>query len=128
MGLEILAQLLGALGGMAGIGAVLKWWHERHKRRAASIVAEQSVGPHVQMNNVASLQSQLAYLEKIIKNISDHNDKLQQEIEEAETRSQRQNMRIRELEEEVALVRRNAKALQEQCDDLERKLNQLTTD
>jgi chromosome segregation ATPase len=128
MGIEILAQLLGALGGLAGMGAILNWWVERRKRRAAGTVAELSIGPHVQMNNVASLQAQLAYLEKIIKNISEHNDKLQQEIEDAEDRSRRQNARIRELEEEVALVRTNARTLQHQCDELERKLNQLTTD
>lgn len=128
MGLEMLAQLLAALGGLAGFGAILNWWVERRRKRAEGDVAEQSVTPHVQMNNVASLQAQLAYLEKIINNISAHNDKLQKEIEDSELRSQRQNMRIRELEEEVALVRKNARALQEQCDDLERKLNHLITE
>ncbi len=129
---ELIGQLAGVLGGLAGVAALLGWWSDRRKKAAEAArlnaeaeVAEQSVAANVNLSNVASLQAQLVYLEKIIENIGKHNDKLQSEIEAAEERERKWVARVRELEEEVAQVRKNAAVLQEQCDKLERKLTEM---
>lgn len=123
---EQVGQWITAIGGAAVIAAVLTYLADRRRKQAEGRVAQGTVHAGIVTGNMAALQAQLAYLEKIIDNVDKHNTKLQRELEEAEERERKWAGRVRELEEEVASLKRSSAAVTERCEALESRIRQLT--
>lgn len=124
--LATLAQVIAAVGGGSVLTAGLTFARDRRTARAAALVAESTSVAQIDTANVAALQARLVYLEKLCDSLGRHADRLQHDVDEATDREHSLRSRVRELEDEVAQVRRDAVAMQVRCESLERQLKEIT--
>lgn len=106
-----IVELITALGIGALLTAIVGWLKDRQK-----------IASDVKLTDMETLQKQLAYLEKVIENIGNHNDRLRKDLDDYEEREKKRIDRIRELETEVDTLRRGLRTMESQCERLSTRL------
>ena len=116
----IVALLVAAFSGGA-LSALITWFKDR-KRDAAD----------VHRNDV---ETKLAYLNGVIDHLTKDaerarldRDQMAQELHEERKRSNDLRARVRELDEELHVLRRSARETELRCDDMSRKIQELIAD
>lgn len=115
-----IAQLVAAIAGGATIGAILNYVRDRRKAKAGAAVAEGSIKSKVDLSNIAALQAQLVYLEKVIEILGKQNDRFRSDLELAEREKQRWIVRVSELEDKVQTLKLQAAELAVRVHELQR--------
>lgn len=111
-----IVNLITALGIGALLTAIVGWLRDRRK-----------IASDVKLTDMETLQKQLTYLEKVIENIGEHNERLRKDLDDYEERERRRVQRIRELEDEVDRLRHGLRGMEQQCERLSSKLAEFLT-
>jgi predicted nuclease with TOPRIM domain len=111
---DVVTAIIASAFSTGVLSTFLVWLKDRKKDAATA-----------KLTDVQALQLKLAFVEGVADNLKKHNDNLQKDYDELDTKYRSVRSRVSELEEELDRVKRSAAQTQAECEHLSRRLTEL---